>query len=329
MNDSTRQHCSEALSAVFIVALSAISSVALFGNSLVVITFFKNKNLRTSSNYYIVNMAASDVLCSYCNWLVYSTESMLTGRRWISHDPLASFLCKIGMYLRGTSQIVSVLSLVLIAVDRYFAIVFPLKTTIMDQERVRFTFLVLTWIIAGAFCCPGIRYTKVVQIGRDSFCRLFWNESAYTIFHSIAIVVLYFIPLAMIFFLYYRILRALRHRPISKNGLRNLRNISLRQHRQVIKMLISIVIAFFFCWTPLCIYFALKMFQRNLFLEDKCHIIVVLFFYVFPSLSTAFNPLILFLFSTNYRQALSNLRSKLFFVGNRRISQSHVTALEL
>lgn len=127
-------------------------------------------------------MAASDVLCSYCNWLVYSTESMLTGRRWISHDPLASFLCKIGMYLRGTSQIVSVLSLVLIAVDRYFAIVFPLKTTIMDQERVRFTFLVLTWIIAGAFCCPGIRYTKVVQIGNDSFCRLFWNESAYTIF---------------------------------------------------------------------------------------------------------------------------------------------------
>ena len=37
MNDSTRQHCSEALSAVFIVALSAISLVALFGNSLVVI----------------------------------------------------------------------------------------------------------------------------------------------------------------------------------------------------------------------------------------------------------------------------------------------------
>ena len=98
----------------------------------------------------------------------------------------------------------------------------------------------------------------------------------------------------MIFFLYYRILRALRHRPISENGLRDLRNISLRQHRQVIKMLISIVIAFFFCWTPLCIYFALKMFQPNLFLEDKCHIIVVLFFYVFPSHSTAFNPRNLF-----------------------------------
>ena len=56
------------------------------------------------------------------------------------------------MYLTGTSQIVSVLSLVLIAIDRYFAIVFPLKTTMMDQERVRFAFLLLTWIIAGAFC---------------------------------------------------------------------------------------------------------------------------------------------------------------------------------
>ena len=137
MNDSTRQHCSEALSAVFIVALSAISLVALFGNSLVVITFFKNKNLRTSSNYYIVNMAASDVLCLYCNWLVYSTESMLTGRRWISHDPLASFLCKIGMYLRGTSQIVSVLSLVLIAVDRCFAIVFRFINRRGDVKELR------------------------------------------------------------------------------------------------------------------------------------------------------------------------------------------------
>ena len=134
---------SEATSTVFIAVLSAISFIALVGNFLVVITFFKTANLRTSSNYYIVNMAASDVLCSYFSWLVYATEGAITGRMWIS-DPLASVLCKIGIYVRVTSQIVSVLSLVAIAVDRYFAIVFPLRTTSMHKERVRFAILAAT-----------------------------------------------------------------------------------------------------------------------------------------------------------------------------------------
>ena len=327
MKDSTHNHCSEATSTVFIAVLSAISFIALVGNFLVVITFFKTANLRTSSNYYIVNMAASDVLCSYFSWLVYATEGAITGRMWIS-DPLASVLWKIGIYVRVTSQIVSVLSLVAIAVDRYFAIVFPLRTTSMHEERVRFTILLLIWITSGALCCPGILYAKVVESNGDSFCRLLWTQSAYKIYHSIGIVLLYFTPLITIIIFYYRILRALRARLMSGNGLRDSQNITLIQNQQVIKILISIVFAFFFCWTPLCIYFVLKIFQPDLFLEDTCHIIVVLLFYVFPSLITVINPLILFLFSTNYRQALANVRA-LCRVNSVGISPLHVTTVQM
>lgn len=47
---------------MFTVALSIISILASAGNLLVVVSFMKVVTLKTSSNYYIVNMAISDLV---------------------------------------------------------------------------------------------------------------------------------------------------------------------------------------------------------------------------------------------------------------------------
>ena len=83
-------------------------------------------------------------------------------------------------------------------------------------------------------------------------------------------------------------------------------------NQKVLKILISIVTAFFVCWTPLCIYLFLRKFYPALFPNDKCSIIAGFAFYVFPSLSTAVNPVILFTFSTNYKEAFKNLCTQCF-----------------
>ena len=124
MNNTTVQReglCSQMASTLFTVLLSIISLGALIGNSLVIVTFYKTRSLRTSTNYYLVNMAVSDLICACFNWPLYATEGMLTGSEFIT-EPFASVVCKLGLYFRGISQIVSVLSLVLISVDRYAAI---------------------------------------------------------------------------------------------------------------------------------------------------------------------------------------------------------------
>ena len=338
MNNTTIQpsdipSCSDEVTTLFTVLLSIVSLAAFFGNFLVVISCIKTQNLKTSTNYYIVNMAVSDLLCACFNWPLYAAEGMLTSRQFIS-EHLATVVCKLGMYFRGISQVVSVLSLVLIAVDRYVAIVFPLKIIMLDRRSVRLAFLVLTWMIPIVCGFPYFLYTGVVKVEDKTFCRIVWSKLVNTIFNIIGFVVFYCAPLVVMTILYARVVKTVRNRPNTADKTQEqMNNKRQKQHQKITKILISIVAAFFVCWTPLCIYLSLKMFHPALFAKDKCLVLVALFFYLFPSFSTAINPVILFLFSSNYRQALKNmslelyyffLKCRLFGHATRRIGSSHV-----
>ena len=315
MNNSTSQPedfynheppCSDAVSKLFTVLLSTVSLAAFIGNFLLVATFVKTPSLRTSTNYYIVNMAVSDLLCACFNWPLYATEGMLTSRVFIT-GPVATVVCKLGMYFRGISQVVSLLSLVVIAVDRYVAVVFPLKITILDQGTLHVILLLFTWIIPLAYGLPYFLYASVVKVKNQSFCRVVWSQSAHGIFNAVGFVLFYCSPLIAMIILYTRIVKALKNRPSNDGKIQVQRNKRRqKQQQKTTKILISIVAAFFICWTPLCIYVSLKMFHPKLFTKDRCILLVGLFFYVLPSFSTAINPAILFLFSSNYRQALKS-----------------------
>ena len=307
-NSTGSQSCSQMVSTLFITITSFISLAAFIGNFLIVVLFLKTPSLKTSgTNCYIVNMAISDFLSSFFNWLLYTTEGMLT-RRVLVTEPSASILCKLGMYSRSVSQAVSVLCLVLITVERYIAIVFPLKNTMLDQSRSRLFLSLLTWIIPVIFGCPYILFAKVITADDHTFCRLLWSGSGYAIYNISGFVLFYCTPLIVIVTLYARIFKALRQRSKLENAMRGpIINTRQKQHQKVTKILFSVVVTFFVCWTPLCIYLALTMFYPDRFVEDQCQIKLALFFYIFPSLSTAVNPVILLIFSTNYRKALVNL----------------------
>ena len=118
--------CPWTVSTLFTSILAVITTVTLVGNMLIAVVFSKNPSLRTSTNYYIVNMAVSDFLGPFFSWPLYVSEGMFTRNVFISGS-WALAVCKLGMYFRAVSQIVSVVSLVLIALDRFVAIVFLLK----------------------------------------------------------------------------------------------------------------------------------------------------------------------------------------------------------
>ena len=63
--------CSLVVSIVFTTVLAIISLVAFIGNILVMTVVYKTQSLRTSTNYYYVNMAVSDFLSSLTLWPLY------------------------------------------------------------------------------------------------------------------------------------------------------------------------------------------------------------------------------------------------------------------
>ena len=105
--------CSSLDSTILTSTISIVSIVAFVGNTLVILTFLLSPTLKTSTNYFIVNMAISDLLSSSTNWPLYATEGVQYSKPAIDGST-AIFVCKLGLFFRAVSQAVSVQSLLLI-----------------------------------------------------------------------------------------------------------------------------------------------------------------------------------------------------------------------
>ena len=295
MNDSAQPgnkiSCSSDASTIFLVLLSVISLLAFTGNCLIILAFIKNINLKISHNYLIVNMAVSDLICVLFNWPLYTTEGMLKpGGNLITEPFLASLFCKLGIYVRAMSYVVSILSLVLIAVDRYIATAFPLRASRITG-KMRAISLTLCWCLPTAFLAPYLIHSQIVQIDEHAFCRNMMGPNKLKIYSFWGFVVFYCVPLVLIIVLYSRIVKYLQ-----------------RQNQNILKIFGSIVLGFFACWTPLYIYMFLKSLYPSILEKDKCLLLklVGILYYIFPVLSTAINPFILITFSSSFRTAVKS-----------------------
>ena len=304
-----RPTCFQTVTSTLTAVISLVSISAFVGNILVTVAFFKNASLRTSPNYFIVNMAVSDLFSALTIWPLYATEGMLS-RKKLMDEPMATVLCKLGQYSRSVSQLVSIVSLVLIIVERFIAIVHPFQVKNFTK-RFRAVLLILTWIISVLVAIPFIPFSKIVQQDQQMFCRFSWGKKELSIYLPTGFVLFYCVPLITIIVLYTRIMKCLRHsRPTACEAQESITTRNRQQNMTVMKVFISIVMVFFLCWTPLCVYVLLKAVFPPVYTKDSCLRIAGFFFYVFPSLGTAINPVILFVSSTNFSKALKEMLNR-------------------
>ena len=177
MNNSTHITWPEScqyVSATFTTVMALISVAAFIGNLLVIIAASLRTSLRTSVNYYYVNMAVSDFMCSIITWPLYLTDEVVTITGTLIEGPLATIGCQFGLYGRMVSHSVSILSLVMIAMDRFIAIVFPLKA-IMLARKLRVTLICATWAFSLTWHIPDIYFGRVTTEGSVTACRFSWG----------------------------------------------------------------------------------------------------------------------------------------------------------
>ena len=128
-------------------AYCLIFVVSTVGNSLIRIIVYKTKAMRKTTNFLIVNLAMSDLLLPIFQFPQVITE--LQVESWLISGPLGQGLCKLNVFISDVSTMVSVESLVLIAVDRFGAVVFPLRPPIISSKLCPFLILA-TWVVAMA-----------------------------------------------------------------------------------------------------------------------------------------------------------------------------------
>ncbi|XP_015778920.1 PREDICTED: allatostatin-A receptor-like [Acropora digitifera] len=246
-------------------------------------------------------MAISDVLVEVFILTVYASEVKII--------PMNLRLCQVGNYIRGVSQSVSISSLVLITLDRYMAIVYPLKTAFRTL-KARAIPLFLSWLLPIGFCLPLALKTKIVVDGNETFCSLAMSKTQDSrIFLGGGFVFLFILPLIAIIVLYSLSMRNLRQRS-ELNDLKSkqARAVCREKNQRILKMVVIIVIAFVICWG---LFFIVKLIP-SMATQKSCHILRWLSSHIFPSLSAALNPIILFVFSTNFKLALKSLIPRIF-----------------
>lgn len=209
---------SDATLTVELIALVIICLVALIANGSLFWIVFRKKELRTTLNFFVLNLAAADMLVSFASMPV--TAITVASKTWI----FGSRACVLFGFVTIVSFISSVSSLGLIAINRYFYIV---KWQIYDRtfRKTRGSlFAVLVWVISIALASPplfgwaGYRY-----IPGKSYCFVYWQSDVYYMYFMIATC--FFGPLTVMAISYYNILSFTRNHKRAFAALRN-RNIN-------------------------------------------------------------------------------------------------------
>lgn len=104
------------------IMYGAVCLVALLGNGLVCFVVQTSPRMKTVTNYFIVNLAVGDILMTiFC--VPFSFVSTLILRFW----PFGEVMCKVVNYSQAVSVLVSAYTLLAISIDRYMAIMRPLR----------------------------------------------------------------------------------------------------------------------------------------------------------------------------------------------------------
>ena len=155
------------------VTLCLILIVSLAGGSLIVMIVYKTPNLRKPINYFIANMASSDLLFPIFtipwNLSRLHTTSLLIG------GPLGQAFCKLVPFFGEVSIGVSIQNLILIAVDRFGAVVFPLRSPLIRSKLCPF-FILATWIVAVAVSWPYLFTEELVESPERNWCVTKWKK---------------------------------------------------------------------------------------------------------------------------------------------------------
>ena len=234
------------------VAYSLILVVSLVGNSLIVLIVYKTPTLRKPINMLIANMAMSDLLYPMLLSPVELAKSHVGS--WLIGSTLGEALCKMHSFLAGVSMLVSVQSLVLLTVDRFRAVVLPLRLRLISRKLCLYL-IVGTWILAVAFESPYFFAYKLVEDPEGMQCvnqweEAFGEESSYAIYVVVVIILFFCIPFVLLVILYSIILMNLKEQVHPGEPSANTKQQRTRRNRKVLKMAIAIVVVFFICWIP-------------------------------------------------------------------------------
>ena len=283
-----------------------ISITSLLGNSLVMWLTVKTKSLNGPMSILVITLAICNLIITMFPGLMFTVENALG--EW----PFSTLCCVVSIGVEYSTLTFSNVVMVGIAVERYFAVVMPLKNL---STRRRTRWILITGLAAALLNCLGFNLLVAPSLSSKLSsskyeCHIGWASypnglSGKALIYFIAtFLLLILIPFITMLCLYGKIIYATykTERPGKHTDSTTVRE-KKRKHRMT-KMLISTLILFQICWLPSYIQELTLSFDKELAISIDTARILDLVTSIMGYSHSAFNPLMYPIFNKNYRTAL-------------------------
>ncbi|XP_067109826.1 neuromedin-U receptor 1 [Osmerus mordax] len=321
MSDYLDKYLGPLRSPVFLpvcVTFLIIFVVGALGNALTCAVIVRFRVMRTPTNYYLFSLAVSDLLVLLLGMPLELYEM------WHNYPfLLGEGGCYFKTFLFETVCFASILNVTALSVERYVAVVHPLKVKHVATRAHAKRVILALWALSMMCALPNTSLHGVVllapRFGREfpesAICSLVKPVWVYNLIVLVTTLLFFLLPMVTISFLYLLIgIQLHRERGLQAveigPGLATHGHYSAHQqqqrarHRQVTKMLCVLVIVFGICWAPFHVdrlmwsYMDETWTVRHHQIFEYVHVVSGVLFY----LSSAVNPVLYNLMSTRFRE---------------------------
>ena len=303
-------------------AYAVIFIIALFGNSLGLFLVLKKSTPKNVTNLFIANMAVADLLLTL-TMMPFSVASFYRDVVWFG-GIMGTITCKALFYVIPVSIAATVLTMLIISIDRFYAVFYPLREKLFRKPRV---LSAIIWILSIALMIP---YPFFYQVQPDPArnvhtCVQVWpwedpNDPTFKetyrvleIFHICVFVILYVLPLFIMAIVYSLICRKLWRRIIPGNQTDRNRIAAEMSKRRVVRHLVILAVVFAVCWFPTYVnhYFWYVRPEHG----HKLPLEIYFVFFWIAHANSAINPCLYVLMNANLRRELVSTLASFPFQG--------------
>lgn len=299
----------DAIPMTLVYAFTLLAGIV--GNLIVCIVIVRNSSMHTATNYYLFNLAVSDMV-----YLLFGLpfEILLFWHQYPWQFGLP--FCKLQKLIAEACSYVSVLTIVAFSMERFLAICYPLHSYAMIGLKRAIRIIASIWLI-GLLCASPFAYYRTInyilyppftgdEMVESGLCATLMPPSG---LYETSTIVFFAIPMLIIFVLYAQMATEIRsrskHSVTKELGIRSnsMNTKQSKSRRAIIKMLAVVVVTFFLSWAPFWaqrIHFLYGKRWNNFELINNYLFKISGFFYYF---SCTINPIIYNMMSHRYRVA--------------------------
>lgn len=311
-----------------------IMSIGVAGNAMVPAVILRSRDMRNSTNIFLVNLSVADLLVLLVCTPTVLVEVHSRPEVWL----LGETMCKAVPFVELTVAHASVLTILAISFERYYAICEPLRAGYVCTKARAMFICLLAWALAALLTSPvtlvaQYRLAEYIDGSIVPVC-LMEADSFWPVLFFIATISLFFVlPLLILLVLYSLIAKNLMEAPDVMTAHQHQHH---RYRKQVVLMLGTVVVSFFICLLPFrafTLWIIVVPPETVIALGVERYYNLLYFCRIMHYINSALNPILYNLMSSKFRNGFARLclgssvgRKKALLLGRKGTATSSTIA---